>query len=152
MRPTRNRNRRAATAQEADGLRVLLVEDNEEVAAGTEALLTMMGHRVTYAFNADTAMTLLEAARENMAVSGFPFDVVLSDIHMPGQLNGIDLAERMQRFEPRIPVILVTGYAEELDRARQVDARVLAKPFDIALLDTLLRGIREKHAARSEDR
>ncbi|WP_250535634.1 hybrid sensor histidine kinase/response regulator [Caballeronia sp. AZ10_KS36] len=142
----------AATAQEADGLRVLLVEDNEEVAAGTEALLTMMGHRVTYVFNADTAMTLLQAARENMAVSGFPFDVVLSDIHMPGQLNGIDLAERMQRFEPRIPVILVTGYAEELDRARQVDARVLAKPFDIALLDTLLRGIREKHAARSEDR
>jgi signal transduction histidine kinase/ActR/RegA family two-component response regulator len=146
-----------AAAREADGLRVLLVEDNEEVAAGTEALLTMMGHHVTYAFNADTAATVLEAARAN-ASADFPFDVVLSDIHMPGQMNGIDLAEMLQRFEPRIPVILVTGYAEELDRARQVGARVLSKPFDIALLDSLLRAIRERvqqpdaHAARPIDR
>jgi signal transduction histidine kinase/FixJ family two-component response regulator len=132
-----------AVPEEAEGLRVLLVEDNEEVAAGTEALLTMMGHQVTYVFNADTAVTLLETARAD-APADFPFDVVLSDIHMPGQLNGIDLAEMLQRFEPRIPVILVTGYAEELDRARQVGARVLSKPFDIALLDSLLREIRER--------
>ncbi len=146
-----------AASQEADGLRVLLVEDNEEVAAGTEALLTMMGHHVTYLFNADAAATMLEAARAD-ASAGFPFDVVLSDIHMPGQMNGIDLAEMMQRFHPRIPVILVTGYAEELDRARQVGARVLSKPFDIALLDALLRAIRDGatpsdlRAARSVDR
>ena len=72
---------------------------------------------------------------------------MLSDIHMPGKLNGIDLAELLQTFEPRVPVILVTGYAEELDRARQVDARVLSKPFDIALLDSLLQAIREGSAA-----
>jgi signal transduction histidine kinase/ActR/RegA family two-component response regulator len=129
------------------GLRVLLVEDNEEVAAGTEALLTMMGHHVTYVFNADSAVSVLEAARNDAAASEFPFDVVLSDIHMPGKHNGIDLAEWLERFEPRIPVILVTGYAEELDRARQVDVRVLSKPFDIALLDSLLRGIREQASA-----
>jgi CheY-like chemotaxis protein len=130
---------------ESQGLRVLLVEDNEEVAAGTEALLTMMGHRVTYVFNADAAITVLEAARDALPAhgAGFPFDVVLSDIHMPGRLNGIDLAEVLQTFEPHVPVILVTGYAEELDRARHVDARVLSKPFDIALLDTLLQAIRK---------
>jgi CheY-like chemotaxis protein len=133
-------------------LRVLLVEDNEEVAAGTEALLTMMGHTVTYVFNADTAIGLLETARgEGTPPRDFPFDVVLSDIHMPGRQNGIDLAEFLERFEPRIPAILVTGYAEELDRARQVDARVLSKPFDIALLDSLLRGIRERVGPRASD-
>jgi signal transduction histidine kinase/ActR/RegA family two-component response regulator len=132
-----------------DALRVLLVEDNEEVAAGTEALLTMMGHHVTYVFNADAAVALLDAARKD-ASSAFPFDVVLSDIHMPGKHNGIDLAEWLERFEPRIPVILVTGYAEELDRARQVDARVLSKPFDIALLDSLLQGIREQASAKTK--
>ncbi|BAN24733.1 hybrid sensor histidine kinase/response regulator [Caballeronia insecticola] len=157
-----SRGAEPAATPEAEGLRVLLVEDNEEVAAGTEALLSMMGHQVTYVFNADTAVTVLEAARAD-ARSAFPFDVVLSDIHMPGKMNGIDLAEMLQRFEPRIPVILVTGYAEELDRARQVGARVLSKPFDIALLDSLLRGIRERmqgadaatsgeRAARSIDR
>lgn len=130
---------------EAQGLRVLLVEDNEEVAAGTEALLSMMDHHVTYVFNADAAIATLEAARRDASNGGvLPYDVVLSDIHMPGKLNGIDLAEILQKWTPRIPVILVTGYAEELDRARLVDARVLPKPFDIALLETLLQSIREK--------
>jgi hypothetical protein len=49
-------------------------------------------------------------------------------------------------------VILVTGYAEELDRARQVDARVLSKPFDIALLDSLLQAIREDLSAHADNR
>lgn len=133
----------------SQGLRVLLVEDNDEVAAGTEALLSMMNHRVTYVPNADAALALLEKSRADNAEDGAaPFDVVLSDIHMPGKLNGIDLAEILQDRKPRIPVILVTGYAEELDRARHVDARVLSKPFDIALLETLLQTIRENAGHR----
>jgi len=132
---------------------VLLVEDNEEVAAGTEALLSMMNHDVTHVFNADGAIALLDAARRDEAHGGaLPFDVVLSDIHMPGKLNGIDLAEILQSWTPRMPVILVTGYAEELDRARLVDARVLSKPFDIALLDSLLQAIREDLSARADNR
>jgi CheY-like chemotaxis protein len=142
-----------AAASESHGLRVLLVEDNEEVAAGTEALLSMMNHDVTHIFNADGAIAMLEAARRDVANDGaLPFDVVLSDIHMPGKLNGIDLAEILQSWTPRVPVILVTGYAEELDRARHVDARVLSKPFDIALLDSLLQAIREDLSARADNR
>jgi CheY-like chemotaxis protein len=109
----------------------------------------MMNHRVTYVPNADAALALLEKSRADNAEDGAaPFDVVLSDIHMPGKLNGIDLAEILQDRKPRIPVILVTGYAEELDRARHVDARVLSKPFDIALLETLLQTIRENAGHR----
>jgi signal transduction histidine kinase/FixJ family two-component response regulator len=138
---------------EALGLRVLLVEDNEEVAAGTEALLSMMNHQVTHVFNADGAIAILDRARQNASTGGvLPFDAVLSDIHMPGKLNGIDLAEILQTWTPRIPVILVTGYAEELDRARHVDVRVLSKPFDIALLDALLQAIRDDLTARADDR
>ena len=123
------------------GLRILLVEDNDEVAAGTEALLQMMGHEVTCVFNADAAMERFDAAHARQKETGepLPFDLVISDIHMPGKLNGIDLAERVQAFETKLPVILVTGYAEELERARHVDARVLSKPFDIALLDKFLQ-------------
>jgi signal transduction histidine kinase/FixJ family two-component response regulator len=125
------------------GLRILLVEDNEEVAAGTEALLQMMGHQVTCVFNADTALRLFDDAHAQRTRTGdpLPFDLVLSDIHMPGTLNGIDLAEAVLAFDTKLPVILVTGYAEELDRARHVDVRVLSKPFDIALLDELLQAI-----------
>jgi len=127
------------------GLRILLVEDNDEVAAGTEALLQMMGHEVTCVFNADTALRLLDDARAKQARSGepLPFDLVISDIHMPGKLNGIDLAEAIQHFETKLPVVLVTGYAEELERARHVDAHVLPKPFDIALLDKYLQTLQQ---------
>lgn len=125
------------------GLRILLVEDNEEVAAGTEALLQMMGHQVTCVFNADTALRLFDDAHARQARTGepLPFDLVLSDIHMPGTMNGIDLAEAVLAFDAQLPVILVTGYAEELDRARHVNVRVLSKPFDIGLLEKLLQTI-----------
>ncbi len=117
------------------GLRVLLVEDNDEVAAGTEALLRMMGHEVTCVFNADAAMPLV--SNDEPAL----FDVIISDIHMPGAKNGIDLAEVAQSLPSPLPVILITGYAQELDRARNVPVRVLSKPFDIALLETILHGV-----------
>jgi signal transduction histidine kinase len=134
---------RAESSLAPHGLRIMLVEDNEEVSAGTEALLQMMGHHVTCVFNADTAMRLFDAARAKQARTGepLPFDLVISDIHMPGTMNGIDLAEAVQSFETKLPVILVTGYAEELERARHVDVRVLSKPFDIALLDKILQTI-----------
>ncbi|MEC5404014.1 ATP-binding protein [Paraburkholderia sp. MPAMCS5] len=135
------------------GLRILLVEDNEEVAAGTEALLQMMGHQVTCLFNADMALRLFDIAHARQARTGapLPFDLVLSDIHMPGSLNGIDLAEAIMAFDTGLPVILVTGYAEELDRARHVNVRVLAKPFDIALLEKLLQGIQRNLAQTGVD-
>ncbi|MEK6296637.1 MAG: response regulator, partial [Paraburkholderia tropica] len=75
--------------------------------------------------------------------------LVLSDIHMPGEMNGIDLAEALQNCEPTLPVILVTGYAEELERARHVDVRVLSKPFDIALLEKLLEAIQRDLQTRA---
>ncbi len=120
------------------GLHVLLVEDNSEVAAGTEALLSLLGHRVTYVATGDDALRLIESATDDNA-----FDLVISDIHMPGRLNGIDLAEAIDKRPEKLPVILVTGYAEELDRTRSVNVRVLSKPFDIALLDAILIEIRD---------
>ena len=144
---------RAEDSGAPHGLRILLVEDNEEVAAGTEALLQMMGHQVTCVFNADTALRLFDDAHAKQARTGepLPFDLVLSDIHMPGKMNGIDLAEAVLAFDTRLPVILMTGYAEELDRARHVNVRVLSKPFDIALLDQLLQAIQRDLAQSDTD-
>ncbi|QBR00293.1 response regulator [Paraburkholderia pallida] len=133
------------------GLSVLLVEDNDEVAAGTEALLQMMGHHVTCANDAASALAFVDAARAARASDDDAphFDLVLSDIHMPGTMNGIDLAEALQAREPGLPVILVTGYAEELERTRGVDVRVLSKPFDIALLEKMLEAIQHDRQGRA---
>ncbi|MGG1949358.1 ATP-binding protein [Trinickia sp. NRRL B-1857] len=135
-----------AEASPSGGLHVLLVEDNDEVAAGTEALLRMMGHRVTCAFNADAALKLIEEA---LAQPTDPFDVLISDIHMPGTANGIDLAEAAQALADPLPVILITGYAQELERARNVNVRVLSKPFDIGLLESMLQTIRREREDRT---
>ncbi|WJF91829.1 response regulator [Paraburkholderia bonniea] len=129
-------------SQPQRGLRIMLVEDNDEVAAGTEALLQMMGHQVSVIANADLALQRFAACQESGAAA--PFDLVISDIHMPGTMNGIDLAEAMQALENRLPVILVTGYAEEIERARHVGVRVLSKPFDIALLEQMLQSIQRE--------
>jgi CheY-like chemotaxis protein len=68
---------------------------------------------------------------------------------MPGTRNGIDLAEAAQALPTPLPVILVTGYAQELDRARNVQARVLSKPFDIALLERMLQTIQRENEERA---
>ncbi|POR45692.1 signal transduction histidine kinase [Paraburkholderia eburnea] len=152
--PRRESAPREDSANPPQGLHVLLVEDNDEVAAGTEALLQMMGHHVTCASDAASALALVDAARSASADrlddhDAPHFDLVLSDIHMPGKMNGIDLAEALQQRDPALPVILVTGYAEELERARHVDVRVLSKPFDIALLEKMLETIQRERQARA---
>ena len=142
---------REHSANPPQGLHVLLVEDNDEVAAGTEALLQMMGHHITCANDAASALAFVDAARAARAGDDDAphFDLVLSDIHMPGTMNGIDLAEALQTREPWLPVILVTGYAEELERTRGVDVRVLSKPFDIALLEKMLEAIQHDRPTRA---
>jgi CheY-like chemotaxis protein len=120
-----------------DGLRILLVEDNGEVAAGTEALLQMLGHEVAYAANADDALQLLHEPGDDPGAPG-AFDLVISDIHMPGKLNGIDLAEKVRSAWPAQKIALMTGYADELERARRLGVAILAKPFNIDELHALV--------------
>ncbi|MEI6000102.1 response regulator [Paraburkholderia bengalensis] len=114
----------------AAGRHVLLIEDNREVAASLSAVLEMMGHDVTHFESADDALPALKAGRE--------FRLVLSDVQMPGEMNGIDLAEWLKENRPEQPLALMTGYADELERARKTGIPIFAKPFDAEELESLL--------------
>ena len=125
------------------GLHVLLVEDNGEVAAGTEALLSLLGHRVTYAPTADDALRLIEGRGRERRVRSRDF--------------GYPHAGPPERHRPRRSTRTTAGETARdtrhglrgrLDRTRTVNVRVLSKPFDIALLDEILLGIREARDAR----
>jgi CheY-like chemotaxis protein len=118
-----------ATTTATQGV-VLLVEDNEEVAEGVAAVLEVFGCKVRHELTADAALDALNA--------GGTFDLVLSDIQMPGRLSGIDLAERIQQQWPAQRIALMTGYADELERARHLGVPILAKPFDIDELRELV--------------
>jgi signal transduction histidine kinase/CheY-like chemotaxis protein len=119
-------------AQPLPGVRVLLVEDNPELSFATASLLESMGCNVRQLENADLALDVLrsEAAR---------FDIVLSDIVMGGTLDGIDLAARIKRDHPALPIVLMSGYSDSLDRATELGVTVLPKPCSP---DALLAAIR----------
>ncbi|RKT21913.1 signal transduction histidine kinase [Paraburkholderia sp. RAU2J] len=116
-------------AQTPSGV-VLLVEDNEDVAAGVTAVLETFGCEVRHEPTADQALDVLNG--------GARFELVLSDIQMPGKLNGIDLAEKVRSAWPSQRIALMTGYADELERARRLGVAILAKPFNIDELHALV--------------
>ncbi|MDR5747583.1 response regulator [Caballeronia sp. LZ029] len=115
------------------GTSVLLVEDNTDVAAGVTAVLEMFGCTVHHEESADAAFALLD--------EGHGFDLVLSDVQMPGRMNGIDLAEEIVKRRPSQKLVLMTGYADELERAKHLGVPILAKPFNMDdLLDLIAPG------------
>ncbi|HEX9822624.1 MAG TPA: response regulator [Methylomirabilota bacterium] len=99
-------------------MRILAVEDEPEVLDVIRAMLAATGHTVVSAASGREALELFE--RE-------PIDVVVTDLGMPG-MTGLALAEEVKRRRP-VPVVLLTGWAEELEDAhrRHVDV-LLAKP------------------------
>ncbi|MEC5384970.1 ATP-binding protein [Uliginosibacterium sp. H3] len=123
---------------------VLLVEDNEEVGTSTMALLKSLGLTAYRVASADEAKNLLHEAPVGH------FDAVLSDIFMPGTLDGIDLALRLQRDAPDLPVILMTGYAAEEHKAVAAGLRVLSKPFSPDLLADALGRVLTKLATAAK--
>ncbi len=104
-------------------LRILLVEDDLSVAAVTEAMLTDLGHQAHRAANADEAMRILWSEVE--------LDVLFSDVVMPGDLNGVDLANQAVVQRPHLKVLLTSGFAgESLDEWLSRGAwPFLRKPF-----------------------
>jgi CheY-like chemotaxis protein len=106
------------------------VEDNADVAAGVAAVLETFGCGVRHESTADQAFEVLNG--------GERFELVLSDIQMPGKLNGIDLAEKVRSAWPSQKIALMTGYADELERARRLGVAILAKPFNIDELHALV--------------
>ncbi|MBB3693291.1 ATP-binding protein [Sphingomonas sp. BK580] len=98
-------------------LRLLLVDDEELVRAGTAEMLRDLGHHVTEADGGAAALALLD--------DGLAVDAVLTDYMMP-RMNGAELAAAVHRRDAALPVLVVTGYAGG-DLALELPQ--LAKPF-----------------------
>lgn len=97
--------RRAPGAADLAGLRVLLVDDNASLGEVTGAVLGAHGAAVTPALSAEQALSLMDGDGSSR------FDAVLSDIVMPGGMDGVSLARTLRERFPRLPVVLITGYS-----------------------------------------
>ncbi|MEP6884240.1 MAG: ATP-binding protein [Gammaproteobacteria bacterium] len=110
---------------------VLLVEDDDEVAALVTEMLQELGYRVTRAASARAALGALANDRA--------IDVVFSDVLMPGNMNGFELAKEVKLRRPDLPVILTTGYASAALTDGAADIHVLQKPYEMQSLDNAIR-------------
>src|SRR5690349_3100751 len=108
-----------AQPKEARSLRVLLVDDDILVSMGAADMLLDLGHSVTEAQSGPQALKLLEIDAS--------FDIVVTDYAMPG-MNGFELAQRVKARNPKLPIILATGYAE-LPADRSIEFEHLSKPY-----------------------
>jgi two-component system NtrC family sensor kinase len=105
---------------------VLLVEDNRDVAEATVAMLESIGCTVKHAIAAEPALEMLAA--------GEKFDLVLSDIVMPGGVDGVELARRLRTRYPSLAVLLTTGYSNAAQKAAGERFPILLKPYQTEAL------------------
>lgn len=107
--------------------RVLLAEDEEALRAFVLRALMQDGHDVVAAADGGEALDALTRERGN-------FDLLLTDIRMP-VMDGIALALAAARDYPDLVILLMTGYADQRERAHGLDALihdVIAKPFSLS--------------------
>lgn len=112
---------------------LLVVDDEQDVRESLMKLLTMEGYQVT---TAESGAVALEQAKSRS------FDLALTDLRMPG-MSGVETLMGLKQLHPRMPVIVVTGYAsrEMTDRCMREGAYgYVMKPFE---LNHLLRLIEE---------
>ncbi len=101
---------------------VLVVEDNDDVRELAESVLGMAGYTVLAAASGEQALTLLR--------QGARVDLLFTDVIMPGGMNGLQLVDEARKLRPRLPVLVTTGYMDELPecgKGRRLN--VLAKPY-----------------------
>jgi DNA-binding response OmpR family regulator len=114
--------------------RILIAEDEEAIRSLVARALTQDGHAVMTANDGAEALDLL--ARERGA-----FELLLTDIRMP-IMDGIALALAAARDHPNVAILLMTGFADQRERASGLDALihdVIAKPFSLATIRSAVR-------------
>ncbi len=112
--------------------RILLAEDEAPVREFVVRALAQAGHEVTAV---EDGLGAVEAIAQDR------FDLLLTDIVMPG-LDGIALALKVAKERPEMPIVLMTGFSAERQRAHNLDVlihQVLSKPFS---MDDLLAAVR----------
>jgi CheY-like chemotaxis protein len=117
--------------------RILVAEDEEAVRTFVTRALGSDGHEVDGVADGGEALELIERARR----AETPYDLLLTDIVMP-RMDGIALALKVARDHPDLPILMMTGFPNEKQRAHNLDVLihdVVTKPFT---LETICAAVR----------
>ena len=125
-----------AARKEAGGTEtILLVEDESPVRTMVRMILERHGYRIHEADSGGAALGVWQEHREHI-------DLLLTDMVMPGGMNGRELAERLQSEKPGLKVIYTSGYSDEMlgdDSPLRSNSNFLKKPYEVTALLTIVR-------------
>ena len=113
--------------------RILIVEDDPAVLSVCLDMLNGLGYRCDVA--ADAAGALHRLAGDQS------YDLLFSDVVMPGGLNGIELARRAQKMRPELKVLLTSGYLGDAVQGLSHEFALIEKPYERAALAAQIRGV-----------
>jgi PAS domain S-box-containing protein len=115
--------------------RILLVEDEAVIRGFAASTLQELGYRVVQANDGRTGLKALQDALREPGGSGI--DLLVTDVGLPGGLNGRQLADAAREMAPRLPILLITGYAGDAvtgPRRLGPGMELLPKPFELDVL------------------
>ncbi len=103
---------------------ILVVDDEATLRSVFADLLASQGYRCITAANAVDALQIIEA-------NVFKLDMLVTDIRMPGQLNGLDLANKVRELQPDTAILVISGHAADpiMKEVEERGYRILKKPF-----------------------
>jgi signal transduction histidine kinase len=120
-------------AELSEHLSILVVEDDDDVAAAVLEMLNELGHAGTRVASIGSALAVL--------AGDHPVNLVFSDVLLPGGGSGLDLAREMRRRHSQVPMILTSGYGGDMtDKLATAALPFLRKPYKIEALRVAIDG------------
>jgi PAS domain S-box-containing protein len=118
------RTNEGSPQRRGQGETILVVEDNPDVKTVAVSLLEQLGYRIVSVESARAALDFIEQGGEA--------DLVFTDVMLPGEMDGVALANNLRTERPHLPVLLTSGYAQALTRNQGLP--ILRKPYRMAAL------------------
>ena len=115
---------------------VIFVDDDPDLRAATAQTLELAGYQPTLFPSAAAALAGIDA--------GFP-GCIVTDIRMPGEMDGVRLAQWVHEQMPRIPVIIASAYAQNADEAKAAGEEVFVKPYRMEDVVARIRAAIDRH-------
>jgi len=128
---TQETRRTAAKMPDLKNEKLLVVEDDDQIADMLQQMVSELGGRAIRASTAKEGLQLFEKESP---------DGIISDMVMPGEWDGLELVRQVRRRKGDVPVLLMTGYSSAAAKAREEGYTLLEKPFN---LEQLARGLSE---------